>query len=214
MPAACPAGLVHGGSIMPIGFPAEADAIRKHSTWFIVYGVLMVLLGLFSIALPGVATVAVTLTIGWLLLIGGGVGLFAVISGGRSAPDFWWNLFTTIVYILAGLAVLTRPMAGVLTLTIVLAAYLLAGGVMRIFLALHYRARIPKAWVWVLISGIVDIVLSGIIMMGLPGTAVWVLGLLVGINLLMMGFSLIMVAMHERRSLAHPETHPPGAKPA
>lgn len=189
---------------MPIGFPADADTLRKHSTWFIVYGVLMILLGLFSIALPGVATVAVTLTIGWLLLIGGGVGLFAVISGGRSAPDFWWNLFTTIVYILAGLAVLTRPMTGVLTLTIILAAYLLAGGIMRIFLSVHYRARIPKAWVWVLISGLVDIVLSLIIMAGLPGSAVWVLGLLVGINLLMMGISLVMVAMHERRSLAHP----------
>jgi uncharacterized membrane protein HdeD (DUF308 family) len=188
---------------MPIGFPADADTLRKHSTWFIVYGVLMILLGLFSIALPGVATVAVTLTIGWLLLIGGGVGLFAVISGGRSAPDFWWNLFTTIVYILAGLAVLTRPMTGVLTLTIILAAYLLAGGIMRIFLSVHYRARIPKAWVWVLISGLVDIVLSLIIMAGLPGSAVWVLGLLVGINLLMMGISLVMVAMHERRSLAH-----------
>jgi uncharacterized membrane protein HdeD (DUF308 family) len=199
---------------MPIGFPADADTLRKHSTWFIVYGVIMVLLGLFSIALPGVATVAVTLTIGWLLLIGGGVGLFAVISGGRSAPDFWWNLFTAIVYILAGLAVLAHPIAGVLTLTIVLAAYLLAGGIMRIFLAVHYRARLPKAWVWVLISGIVDIVLSAIIMMGLPGSAVWVLGLLVGINLLMMGFSLIMVAMHERRALPGPDTHHAGAKPA
>lgn len=186
---------------MPIGFPTDADVLRKHSTWFIVYGVLMVLLGLFAIAVPGVATLTVTLMVGWLLLIGGGFGLFAVISGGRSAPGFWWNLFTAIVYILAGLAVLTRPVAGVLTLTIILAAYLLAGGVMRIFLAVGYRAQIPGAWVWVLISGIVDIVLSLIIMMGLPGTAVWVLGLLVGINLLMMGFSIVMVAMSVRRSL-------------
>lgn len=186
---------------MPIGLPTDADVLRKHSTWFIVYGVLMVLLGLFAIAVPGVATLTVTLMVGWLLLIGGGFGLFAVISGGRSAPGFWWNLFTAIVYILAGLAVLTRPVAGVLTLTIILAAYLLAGGVMRIFLAVGYRAQIPGAWVWVLISGIVDIVLSLIIMMGLPGTAVWVLGLLVGINLLMMGFSIVMVAMSVRRSL-------------
>jgi uncharacterized membrane protein HdeD (DUF308 family) len=184
---------------MPIGFPADADAIRKHSTWFIVYGVLMVLLGLFSIALPGVATVAVTLTIGWLLLIGGGVGLFA---GGRSAPDFWWNLFTTIIYILAGLLVLTRPIASVLTLTIVLAAYLFAGGVMRILLAVHYRTRIPKAWGWVLISGIVDIALAAIIMMGLPGNAVWVLGLLVGINMLMMGFAIVMAAVAVRKAAA------------
>lgn len=198
---------------MPIGFPADADVLRKHSTWFIVYGVVMVLLGLFAIAAPGVATLAVTLMIGWLLLIGGAFGLFAVISGGTSAPGFWWNLFTAIVYILAGLCVLTRPVAGVLTLTIILAAYLLAGGVMRIFLAVGYRAQIPGAWVWLLISSVVDIALSLIIMMDLPGSAAWVLGLLVGINLLMMGVSIVMVAMSVRRSLPKPDTHQAGAKP-
>jgi uncharacterized membrane protein HdeD (DUF308 family) len=196
---------------MPIGLPADADTLRKHSTWFIVYGAVMALLGLFAIAAPNVATLTVTLMVGWLLLLGGGFGLFAVISGGASAPGFWWNLFTAIVYILAGLAVLTRPVAGVLTLTIILAAYLLAGGVMRIFLAVGYRAQIPGAWIWVLISGIVDIALSLIIMMGLPGTAVWVLGLLVGINLLMMGFSIIMVAMSMRRSTAS-SGQPPAAR--
>ena len=172
---------------MPIGLPADADTLRKHTTWFIVYGAVMALLGLFAIAAPNIATLTVTLMVGWLLLLGGGFGLFAVISGGTSAPGFWWNLLTAIVYILAGLVVLTRPLASVLTLTIILAAYLLAGGVMRIFLAVGYR-EIPGAWVWVLLSGIIDIALSLIIMMGLPGTAVWVLGLLVGINLLMMGF--------------------------
>ena len=171
----------------------------------------MVLLGLFAIAAPDVATLTVTLMVGWLLLFGGGFGLFAVISGGTSAPGFWWNLFTAIVYILAGLAVLTRPVAGVLTLTIILAAYLLAGGVMRIFMRCRLPRKIPGAWVWVLISGIVDIGCSLIIMMGLPGTAVWVLGLLVGINLLMMGFSIIMVAMSMRRSTAS-SGQPPAAR--
>ena len=88
---------------MPIGFPADADTLRKHSTWFIVYGAVMVLLGLFAIAAPDIATLTVTLMVGWLLLLGGGFGLFAVISGGTSAPGFWWNLLTAIVYILAGL---------------------------------------------------------------------------------------------------------------
>jgi uncharacterized membrane protein HdeD (DUF308 family) len=196
---------------MPIGLPADADTLRKHTTWFIVYGAVMALLGLFAIAAPNIATLTVTLMVGWLLLLGGGFGLFAVISGGTSAPGFWWNLLTAIVYILAGLVVLTRPLASVLTLTIILAAYLLAGGVMRIFLAVGYREKIPGAWVWVLLSGIIDIALSLIIMMGLPGTAVWVLGLLVGINLLMMGFSIIMVAMSMRRSTAS-SGQPPAAR--
>lgn len=92
-----------------------------------------------------------------------------------------------------------RPLAGIITLTIILAAYLLAGGVMRIMQAMSYRAHLPGAWGWVLFSGIVDIVLSFIIMSGLPGTAGWVLGLLVGINLLMMGVSIIMVSLAVRR---------------
>ena len=138
---------------MPIGLPAETATLRKHSTWFIVYGVVMMALGLFAIAAPNLATLAVTLMLGWLLLLGGAFGLVAVISGGRDAPGFWWNLLTAVVYVLAGFVLLTRPLAGVITLTIILAAYLLAGGIMRIMLALGYRADIPGAWTWVLLSG-------------------------------------------------------------
>jgi len=187
---------------MPIALPADADVLRKHSTWFVVYGVIMILLGAFAIVAPGIATLAVTLMVGWLLLFSGAFGLFAVISGGMRAPGFWWNLITTIVYFLAGLAVLNRPLAGVLTLTVILAAYLLAGGVIRIMMAMGYRAHAPGAWFWLLLSGVIDILLAVIIMMGLPGTAVWVLGLMVGINLLMMGFSILMVALAVRRSSA------------
>jgi uncharacterized membrane protein HdeD (DUF308 family) len=186
---------------MPIGLPAEAATLRKHSTWFVIYGLLLAALGLFSIAAPNVAALAVTLMVGWLLLLGGAFGLVAVISGGTGAPAFWWNLLTSIVYVLAGLALLTRPLAGVVTLTIILAAYLLAGGVMRIMQAMSYRPHVPGAWGWVLLSGVVDIVLAFIIMMGLPETATWVLGLLVGINLLMMGFAIVMVALAVRRAL-------------
>jgi uncharacterized membrane protein HdeD (DUF308 family) len=192
---------MHKEAAMALGFPAEAATLRNHSTWFIVYGILLALLGLFSIALPGIATLAVTLMIGWLLLLGGAFGVVAVFSAGRTVPAFWWHLLTSIVYILAGLALLVRPLAGIITLTIILAAYLLAGGVMRIMQSLGYRAHIPGAWGWVLFSGIVDIVLALIIMSGLPGTAAWVLGLLVGINLLMMGVSMVMVALAVRRTL-------------
>ncbi len=187
---------------MPIGLPADADMLRKHSTWFVAYGVIMILLGLFAIVAPGVATLAVTLMVGWSLVFSGAFGLFAVISGGTSAPGFWWNLLTTAVYFLAGLAVLTRPIAGVLTLTIILAAYLLAGGVFRIMMAMGYRSHAPSAWFWLLLSGVIDLVLAFMIMSGLPSTALWVLGLMVGINLLMMGFSILMVALAVRRSSA------------
>jgi uncharacterized membrane protein HdeD (DUF308 family) len=184
---------------MPIGLPADPAALRNHSTWFIIYGVVLCLFGLFAIAAPGIATLAVGLTVGWLLLLGGAMGIVAVISSGRSAPGFWWNLITAIVCALAGLSLLIRPVSGVITLTIILAAYLLASGVGHIMLALGYRKDIPNAWVWMLFSGVVDIVLGFIIISGMPGTAIWVLGLLVGINLVMTGAAVTIAAVCVRR---------------
>jgi uncharacterized membrane protein HdeD (DUF308 family) len=186
-------------AIMPIGLPADSTTLRKHSTWFIVYGVLLLLLGIFAILVPGLATLAVEITVGWLLLLGGVFGLVAVISSGRSAPGFWWNLITAIICVLAGLSLLTRPLSGMLTLTIIVAAYLLASGVAHVIQAIQYRTQIPSAWTWMLVSGLVDIVLALIIVSGLPSTAIWVLGLLVGINLVMTGVAVTMAAVCVRR---------------
>lgn len=187
---------------MPTGIPMEADTLRKYRTWFMLYGVLLVILGFLAIAVPYVATLATGILIGWLLVAGGVFGLIAVFSAGKSASGFWWNLFTSIIYLLAGLSLLFRPVAGVLTLTILLAAYLLAGGIVKIVMAIGYKSDIPKAWGWVLFSGLVDLALAIIIMSGFPGTATWVIGLMVGINLLMMGVSLIVAAYHCRTAPA------------
>lgn len=187
---------------MPIGLPADAETLRNHSTWFLIYGIVMALLGLFAIAVPGLATLAVGITTGWVLIIGGGFGLVAVISSGRAAPGFWWNLITAIVCVLAGLSLIFRPVSGIITLTIIVAAYLLASGVGHIMLALGYRNEIPNAWLWMAFSGVIDIVLSLIIIMGMPGSAIWVLGLLVGINLLMAGVAMVMAALAVRKATA------------
>jgi uncharacterized membrane protein HdeD (DUF308 family) len=184
---------------MAIGLPTDTANLRKYSTWFILYGVLLVVLGIVAILAPGVATLAFEILVGWLLLLGGAFGLFAVIASGRSAPGFWWSLITAIVCVLAGLSLLTRPLAGMLTLTIIVAAYLLASGVSHVIQALQYRREIPSAWTWVLITGLVNIALGLIIISGLPGTAVWVLGLLVGINLVMTGAAVTIAAVCVRR---------------
>jgi uncharacterized membrane protein HdeD (DUF308 family) len=193
---------------MPVGLPADTETLRKYSTWFIIYGVLMILLGIFAIARPGVATLAIELTVGWLLIISGLVGLIAVISAGTKAPGFWWNLLTSILYLVAGVVLLARPLAGIITLTIILVAYLLAGGIAHIAMAIGYRTQLPSAWVWMLISGLVDIVLALIIMAGFPGTAAWVIGLMVGINFVMMGFAILMAALAIRKEAGTPAPAP------
>jgi uncharacterized membrane protein HdeD (DUF308 family) len=103
---------------MPTGIPMSAETLRKYRTWFMLYGALLAVLGLLAIALPNVATLATGILVGWLLLAGGAFGLIAVFSAGREASGFWWNLFTSLIYVVAGLALLIRPVAGVLTLTI------------------------------------------------------------------------------------------------
>ena len=186
---------------MPVGLPAEAATLRKYSTWFVLYGVVLILLGAFAIAAPGIATLAVELMVGWLLVFSGVFGLIAVFSAGMTAPGFWWNLLSSIVYLLAGIVLLARPVAGAITLTIILAAYLLASGVVHIALAFSYRNEIP-GWPWVLLSAVVDIILALLIISGFPGTAAWVLGLLVGINLVMLGVAIVAVAIGCRKMAA------------
>ena len=181
---------------MPVAFSVDPETLRKFKLWFKIYGVILIILGAVSIILPGIATLATTITVGWLLIAGGIFGLISVVQSGTNSPGFWWNLLTAIVCVLAGGVILFNPIKGVLTLTIILAAYLLATGVTKGFMALHYRNAIPKAWGWMLFSAVVDIVLGVMIIAGLPGSAIWVLGLLVGINLLFTGVALITAAIY------------------
>ncbi len=183
---------------MPSALTMDAEALKKYRIWFMIYGLVCIALGLFAIAMPYVATMAVELTIGWLLVIGGVFGLLATFSGGQSTPGFWWSLLVAIVYLLAGVALLWHPVAGTVTLTLILTAYLIAGGITKVVMSVNMRNVIPKAWGWMLFSGLVDIALAVLILSGWPGSAGWVIGLLVGINLLMTGIALVIASIYSR----------------
>jgi uncharacterized membrane protein HdeD (DUF308 family) len=95
---------------------------------------------------------------------------------------------------------LAQPVQGTLTLTIVVGAYFLAEGVTTIMYALEHRRELSERWSWLLVAGIMDLVIAGIIIAGLPGSALWAIGLLVGINLLFGGASLIGMALAARNT--------------
>ena len=186
----------------------DPETLKKFQTWFKIYGVVLILLGIAAILLPGIASIATSIMVGWLLVAGGVFGLISDFSAGTKAPGFWWNLLTAALYLIAGIVLLVNPIAAVLTLTIILAAYLLATGFAKVLMAFHYKNVIPKAWLWVLFSALVDIALGIIIFAGLPGTALWVIGLMVGINLLFTGVALLASAFHCQSAVA------PGSSPA
>jgi len=169
------------------------EAIRRHWVLFLIQGLIMILLGFLAIGEPMVATVAVALFAGWLFLISGIVGLVGIFTA-RRAPSLWWTALSSLLGILVGLYLIWRPLAGILSLTLVVAAYFAAQGVVQIITAVSHRRAIPS-WIWMLLGGVVNIVLAALILSGWPGTAEWTLGLLFGISLLFWGLSLTMTAL-------------------
>jgi uncharacterized membrane protein HdeD (DUF308 family) len=174
-------------------------AVRGHWKAFLFEGILLAVLGLAAIIAPLIASLAFTIFLGWLFLISGIAGL-AVTFWARQMPGFWWSLLSAVLAICAGLVLLARPAQGVLTLTIVIGAYFLAEGVTTIMYALEHRRELSERWNWLLFSGVLDILIAAMIIAGLPGSAEWAIGLLVGINLLFGGSTLIGMALAARKS--------------
>src|SRR5271155_455850 len=176
---------------------AVSNAIRAHWGMFLFEGIVLVVLGAAANIVPVIATLAFTLVIGWLFLISGGVGL-ATTFWMRQAPGFWWALLSAVIGIVAGILLLVRPITGTLSLTLVLVAFFMLEGIATIMYAIDHRGQLSGRWIWMLVSGIVDLILAGIIFAGLPGTAAWALGLLVGINMLFGGTAMIGMALAAR----------------
>jgi uncharacterized membrane protein HdeD (DUF308 family) len=175
-----------------------STAVHEHWKAFLIEGIVLALLGLAAIVAPLIASLAFTIFFGWMFLISGIVGL-AMTFWARQMPGFWWSLISAVLAIGAGLILLTRPVQGVLTLTIVIGAFFLAEGVATIMYSLEHRRELSERWSWMLFSGVLDILISFLIISGLPGSAEWAIGLLVGINLLFGGASLIGVALAARK---------------
>jgi len=174
-----------------------AGALREHWVLFLIEGILLVILGILALLAPVIASLAATVFFGWILLLSGIMGLITTLRA-RQAPGFWWSLLSALLGIVAGILLLVWPLQGTLSLTAVLIAFLLIEGVLSIMYALEHRTGLSGRWGWMLASGILDVVLGVLLLLGLPGTALWALGLLLGLNLLFGGWALILMALHAR----------------
>jgi len=173
--------------------------VKAHWKAFLFEGILLAVLGLAAMIVPPLASLAVTIFLGWMFLISG-IGGLIVTFWARNMPGFWWSLISAALAVLAGMVLLARPVQGILTLTIVVGAYFLAEGVATIMYALEHRRELSERWSWMLFSGVLDILISAMIITGLPGSAEWAIGLLVGINLLFGGATLIGMALAARKA--------------
>ena len=160
----------------------------------------MVLLGITATALPTIATLAFEIFVGWLLLLSGIIGGVTTLSNRRSA-GFVWSLVSAIVAITAGVVLLRWPLSGAVSLTVILILFFLLEGFASIMFALAHRRNQTASWRWMFASGLIDLGLAALILTGLPGTSIWAIGLLLGINLIFGGSALLAMAI-QRRGLA------------
>ena len=175
-------------------------AMHDHWSLFLVEGIILSLLGLAAIIVPPLGGLFVTVFLGWLFLIAGVVGIIATIRA-RQAPGFGWSLLSAIVAVIAGEVLLWNPLQGLVTLTYVLTAFFIVDGILIIILAITHRRQLSGKWEWMMVNGVIDLILAAIIISGLPGTLAWALGLIVGIDMLFGGASLIAMALEARKAV-------------
>ena len=171
------------------------EALSRNWGWLLALGILMIILGVVAMAAPVVATIAIQVMLGWLLVISGiaeGIHAFMV----KEWRGFLLELLSAVLYLGVGLLLLVDPLKGALALTLILAVFLLVEGIFKIITAL--RVRDHRGWGWLLASGIVSVVLGVLIWAQWPASGLWVIGLLVGIQLLFTGWSLVMLALVAR----------------
>jgi uncharacterized membrane protein HdeD (DUF308 family) len=172
-------------------------AITENRTWFIIFGILLIALGVLAIAFPFATTIAAKVFLGWLFLIGGIVQIIHAFST-RGWSEFFLDLLMGILYLVAGGWLAFFPLTGIVTLTIFLAAMFVVQGVIEI--AMAFRIRPLDGWGWMLVAGIVAVLAGILILFGLPSSATWAIGLLVGINLLMTGWAYLLLPMMVERA--------------
>jgi uncharacterized membrane protein HdeD (DUF308 family) len=169
-------------------------SLRDHWKLFLGEGVVLLVLGLLAVMLPMLATIGFTILLGWLFVLSGVMGLATTFMM-RGLPGFWWALISGLIALGAGVVLLVSPVSGAVSLTLVLIAFFIVEGVASILYAIEHRAQLTDRWGWMLFSGVVDLVLAGMILAGLPSSAAWAIGLLVGINMIFGGAAMIGMAL-------------------
>jgi uncharacterized membrane protein HdeD (DUF308 family) len=170
-------------------------ATAARPSWLVVEGVLLIVLGVASLVLPWAAALAAALVFGWILVLSGILGVVGAFAA-RARLHPGWSLVSGLIALVVGGLMLWAPLAGAIGLTLLLAAYLAADGVVLIVLALDQRRRRSPRWGWLLFSAIADLLLAVAIVALSPFTAPMVLGVVVGIDLILAGAAVLALASH------------------
>jgi uncharacterized membrane protein HdeD (DUF308 family) len=179
--------------------PAIRRDVRQSASWSIVLSVLMMVSGVLAIFMPPIAGLTVTLMFGWLLILSGMLHLgFA--WGGDRATTVLGEIALAVLYAAIGLYTLARPVAGLASLTVAIAIYLVAKGVLEG--AIAFKLRPLPGTGWLLFDGILTVAIAAMIAASWPMSTAWAVGTLVGVALFSSGLARLMVSIAVRRIVA------------
>jgi uncharacterized membrane protein HdeD (DUF308 family) len=174
---------------------AMRETVKRYSTWYLLEGVLLVIAGVLALVYPYLASVTLVLLLGWILIISGVLQAIGLI-GAKDVPHFWLQLISAVLAILIGLLLLRNPDAGLLIMTVLLIVFFIVEGISKIIFALNIRPFM--GWFWVLLSGVIGILLGAYLWANMPLSSEWVLGVLLGIQLIVEGAALAFLAWQVR----------------
>lgn len=178
---------------------ATRESIRRRSLWYLIQGLLLVVLGVAALMSPFLASSVTMFFLGWLLVIAGFAQAIGLISASE-VHYFWFQLISAVLAVLVGWIFLTRPEAGLLAASLLMVVYFMVDGIQRVIFSLMVRPL--RNWGWMLASGVMGIALSLILAMNLPGAAGWLIGVLLGIEMIGIGGAMAFVAWDIRRATA------------
>lgn len=186
-------------------------SIHNHWVLYLVEGAALIVLGLFAFIIPSIASPAATRWLGWIFIGSGLIGLLTTFWV-RHAPGFWWSLISAALAVLVGIVLIANgsedlyggligwpfQIAALAPLRQVVVLFFLIEGGASIMFAVEHRRHFSGRWTWMLCSGMVDLILAAIIIFDLPGSSAWTVGLLIAINMVLGGASLMAMGLHAR----------------
>lgn len=171
------------------------EELRANWRWLVGLGIVWMVLGALAIIVPFGATLAFEILLGAIFAVGGVIQIAQAFRL-RNWKGYGTNMLGGVLALVLGVLLLVYPFQGVLTLTLFLGAFFIVSGVVQVISALQHREL--RNWGWILASGILGIVVGVLILLGWPSTAVWAIGVLVGIELIVTGWSLLMIGLSAR----------------
>jgi uncharacterized membrane protein HdeD (DUF308 family) len=178
---------------------SPAEIVRHASTLSILWGVLLLVFGMFAVGSPFIAAIAVSVAVAWLIILAGVVHLMLAFHAHR-AGRLVWKLLVGVAYVLFGVYLILHPVLGVASLTLVLAILFLIEGILDV--VLFFKMRPMQGAIWVLVDGIITLLLGLMIYLQWPSSSLWAVGVLVGVSMIISGATRIMLSLAVRKVAA------------